>query len=65
MTEVTIGPLLRALRERTGRSQAQQAELLSQLAGRPVTRNEISRWENETRLLTPYWQEHTAASFEI
>lgn len=61
--EPSIGPLLRDLRERSGRSQAQQAALLSQLSGRPVTRNEVSRWENEARLLTPFWQRHAAATF--
>lgn len=59
----TIGPLLRGLRERAGRSQVQQAEALSALAGRAVTRNEVSRWETQRRLLTPFWQEHYARSF--
>ena len=65
MGEPTIGPMLRSLRRQSGRSQKQQAELLSELAGRPVTRNEVSRWENESRLPTPYWQGHSAASFGV
>jgi tetratricopeptide (TPR) repeat protein len=60
-----VGALLRTERKRTGRSQADQAEALSAIAGRPVTRNEISRWESERRLPTPFWQKHIAASFEI
>lgn len=65
VTEPTIGPLVRGLREEVGRSQSEQAELLSNLTGRPVSRNEISRWENETRLPTPYWQRFYAASFGV
>jgi hypothetical protein len=65
MGEPTIGPMLRKLRAETYRSQSEQADLLSQLAGRSVTRNDVSRWENEGRLLTPYWQEHYAASFGV
>jgi tetratricopeptide (TPR) repeat protein len=61
----TIGPLLRTLREQAGRSQSQQAEVLSALAGRAVTRNEVSRWETQRRLLTPFWQDHYAASFGV
>ncbi|TCP56928.1 hypothetical protein EV191_101877 [Tamaricihabitans halophyticus] len=65
MDGLTIGPLLRQLRTASNRSQREQTDLLSRLAGRPVTRNEVSRWENETRLLTPYWQEHHAASYDV
>lgn len=60
-----IGARLRALRHQAGRSQSDQADLLSDLAGRPVTRNEVSRWESETRLLTAHWQRHYAASFGV
>jgi tetratricopeptide (TPR) repeat protein/transcriptional regulator with XRE-family HTH domain len=60
-----IGALLRSLRSQAGRSQSEQADVLSELAGRPVTRNEISRWENEARLLTSHWQRHYAASFSV
>ncbi len=60
-----VGALLKRLRDEAGRSQTEQAELLSELAGRAVTRNEVSRWETETRLLTTYWQEYYAASFDV
>jgi len=60
-----IGALLRLLRTEAGRSQSDQAEVLSELSGQPLTRNEISRWESERRLVTPFWQKHIAASFEI
>ncbi|WP_157357353.1 helix-turn-helix domain-containing protein [Amycolatopsis nigrescens] len=65
MGDMTIGPLLRDLREQSGRSQSEQAQLLSELAGRVVTRNEVSRWESEGRLLTPFWQKHHAGSFGV
>lgn len=65
MSEPTIGPTLRRLRSEAGRSQTEQAELLSAVSGRAVTRNEVSRWENEGRLLTPYWQRHYAATLDV
>lgn len=65
MTDEPIGALLRRLRVEAGRSQDDQAAVLSDLSGRAVTRNEVSRWEHERRLLTPYWQEHVALSFGI
>jgi hypothetical protein len=63
--EQTIGPLLRMLREQAGRSQSEQAGVLSSLAERVVSRNEVSRWESERRLPTPWWQRHYAASFGV
>lgn len=65
MGQHTIGELLRELRTRHGRSQAEQAEVLSELAERAVTRHEVSRWEREARLLTPFWQRHYASSFGV
>lgn len=65
MTDEQIGALLRRLRVEAGRSQNDQAAVLSDLSGRAVTRNEVSRWEHERRLLTPYWQEHVALSLGI
>jgi transcriptional regulator with XRE-family HTH domain len=65
MEQQTIGELLRYLRAQSGRSQAEQADVLSDLAGRPITRNEISRWESERRLLTKFWQQYVAASFDV
>jgi tetratricopeptide (TPR) repeat protein len=63
--ETTAGEWLRRLREGAGRSQDDQAAVLSELAGREVTRNEVSRWERNGRMLTPYWQQHQAHSFGI
>lgn len=65
MEQDSIGELLRTLREDTGRSQTDQAAVLSELSGQAITRNEISRWETEKRLPTPFWQQHIAASFGI
>jgi tetratricopeptide (TPR) repeat protein len=61
----TIGALLCYLREAAHRTQADQAVALSDLSGRAITRNEVSRWENERRLLTPFWQAHCADSFGV
>ncbi|MEU0797194.1 helix-turn-helix transcriptional regulator [Amycolatopsis sp. NPDC005961] len=65
MEQQGVGALLRTERKRAGRSQADQAEVLSAIAGRAVTRNEVSRWESERRLPTPFWQQHLAVSLEI
>ncbi|MGW4061992.1 hypothetical protein ACWEGE_27190 [Amycolatopsis sp. NPDC004747] len=65
MEQQGVGALLRTERKRAGRSQTDQAEVLSAIAGRAVTRNEVSRWESERRLPTPFWQRHIAASFEV
>lgn len=65
MEQQGVGALLRIQRKGAGRSQADQAEVLSTISGRAVTRNEVSRWESERRLPTPFWQKHIAASFEI
>lgn len=61
----SIGPLLQWLREAAGRSQSDQAFVLSDLSGRPVTRNDVSRWENEGRIISPAWQVVFAKSFAI
>ncbi|QKV74165.1 helix-turn-helix transcriptional regulator [Amycolatopsis sp. Hca4] len=63
MEQLGIGALLRSQREDAGRSQASLAAVLSELSGRAVTRNEVSRWESERRLPTPFWQKHIAAGF--
>jgi tetratricopeptide (TPR) repeat protein len=60
-----IGPLLQELRVKARRSQAEQADVLSDLAGSAVTRNQVSRWENEKRIPGPFWQRHFAASFGV
>lgn len=61
----SIGPKLRRLRQKHGRSQADQAFILSQLSGSMLARNEISRWENEGRIITPFWLKYFAASFSV
>ncbi|WP_093573021.1 hypothetical protein [Amycolatopsis rubida] len=38
---------------------------MSELAGRAVTRNEVSRWEREVRIVTPFWQHHYAKSHDV
>lgn len=65
MDQQGIGELLRLLRAQTGRSQADQAELLAELSEQPITRNEISRWQSERRIVSLFWQKHVAASFEV
>lgn len=65
MGQPDIGDLLRDLRERSGRSQSEQATSLSSLSGRAVTRHEVSRWERGGRLLSPYWQRFYAESFDV
>ncbi|MCG8925624.1 helix-turn-helix domain-containing protein [Lentzea sp. CC55] len=65
MHEPTIGPFLRACRKDALASQRQLAAWLSDRAGRPVTRHEVSRWESETRLPTPFWQRHLAAALKV
>ncbi|UMP05573.1 helix-turn-helix transcriptional regulator [Amycolatopsis sp. EV170708-02-1] len=65
MEQNSIGELLRTLRGGTGRSQTDQAAVLSELSGQAITRNEISRWESEKRLPTPFWQRYIAGSFGV
>jgi hypothetical protein len=60
-----IGQLLQRERVKAGRSQGDQAFLLSDISGRPVTRNDVSRWENEGRLIGESWQHAYAKSFGI
>jgi transcriptional regulator with XRE-family HTH domain len=61
----SIGAMLQRLRESAGRSQSDQAFILSDISGRPVTRNDISRWENEGRLIGQIWQSAFAESFGV
>jgi transcriptional regulator with XRE-family HTH domain len=54
--QVTIGPLLVRLRKERGWSQKRVADLLNDASGNPtMTKNEVSRWERETRLPTTRW----------
>jgi transcriptional regulator with XRE-family HTH domain len=61
----SIGLMLRRMRVKRGRSQSDQAFLLSDLSGQPITRNDISRWENEGRLISSFWRKHFAQSFDV
>ena len=59
----TLGVTLRRLREEAGRTQAEQAEWLMQLAKLDtLTRREISRWENGQRIPANFWLGHIATS---
>lgn len=52
----SLGPLLVRIRRRLGRSQLRVAEQLCALSGVPtVSRHEISRWEREERIPSPFW----------
>lgn len=59
------GSLLRDLRMSLDRSQAEQADDLSQRSGSAVTRHEVSRWERGKRLPSPFWQAHYAGSLGV
>ncbi|GAB3873874.1 hypothetical protein ACFQ1S_00445 [Kibdelosporangium lantanae] len=65
MSDLSMGRLLTQLREACGRSQAEQATLLSTLSGQSITRHEVSRWEHEKRLLSKFWLPYTAVSFGV
>lgn len=60
--ENLAGRLLRDLRIGLGRSQAEQADDLSQRSDVAITRHEVSRWERGKRLPSPFWQAHYASS---
>ncbi|MBA9001729.1 helix-turn-helix domain-containing protein [Thermomonospora cellulosilytica] len=63
---MTLGPLIRDLREALGYSQGRLAELLCESAGRAtVCREDISRWENSKRTPGPFWLRHLAAVLEV
>jgi transcriptional regulator with XRE-family HTH domain len=51
-----LGPLLLHARRTHGRSQVRLAAQLCAVAGvNTVSRHEISRWEREERIPSPYW----------
>ncbi|NEA73207.1 helix-turn-helix transcriptional regulator [Streptomyces sp. SID13588] len=62
---LTIGPLLRQLREATGRTQQQLAADLSLRRSHPVEQGMISRWENEERLPDPVSRQLLADEFAV
>ncbi|MEV5414116.1 helix-turn-helix transcriptional regulator [Thermopolyspora sp. NPDC052614] len=62
---MSIGPLLKELREVAGLSQSELARLLCDVSGRStVTREMVSRWENGKRTPT-FWLPHLAAALDV
>jgi transcriptional regulator with XRE-family HTH domain len=52
----TIGPLLARLRQARGLSQLALAQTLCAVSGHAtITRHEVSRWERQERIPSPYW----------
>lgn len=63
---MTLGPLIRDLRQAKHWSQGQLAEKLCLQAGsKTMTRGVISRWERGKVIPTRYWIEHIATVFAI
>lgn len=55
-SDESLGPLLIRVRRRLGRSQLRLAEQLCAASGMAtVSRHEISRWEREERIPSPFW----------
>jgi transcriptional regulator with XRE-family HTH domain len=62
---VSIGPLIKDLREGAGLSQSELADILCDLSGRPtVTRETVSRWENGKRNPT-FWLPYLAEALGV
>ncbi|GAB2701601.1 hypothetical protein GCM10010442_19540 [Kitasatospora kifunensis] len=61
----TIGPLLRRLREATGRTQEELAGDLSKRRNYPVEQGMISRWETEKALPDPVSRQLLADEFDV
>jgi transcriptional regulator with XRE-family HTH domain len=62
----TVGALLARMRGEQGISQLRLAERLCAASGQAtVTRHEVSRWEREERIPTPYWLGWLAAVLEL
>lgn len=61
----TFGPLLRRLRDATGRTQEELATALSLRRGYPLEQGAISRWENEERLPDPVSRKLLAEEFDV
>ncbi|WP_327067395.1 helix-turn-helix domain-containing protein [Kitasatospora sp. NBC_01250] len=63
---MSVGALIRALREARGWSQGRLASALCEASTRPtLTREEISRWENGKRSVGPFWLAHLARTFAL
>lgn len=60
-----IGPLLRHLRERSGRSRVEQARLIEQTSGKWFDEGNLKRWETERRLPIPAWHELIARVYSV
>src|SRR5947208_3453922 len=64
--EESLGALLSRVRLDRGRSQLRVAELLCAASGVPtVSRHEISRWEREIRIPSPFWLRWLAFVLDI
>ncbi|GAA1015514.1 hypothetical protein Aple_050440 [Acrocarpospora pleiomorpha] len=62
---MSVGPLIKDLREAAGLSQTELAQLLCDISGRPtITREMVSRWENGKRNPT-YWLSHLAKALGV
>jgi transcriptional regulator with XRE-family HTH domain len=62
----TIRDAIARHRRARGLSQAELAERLAIVSGRPtVTRHDISRWERGVRTPRPFWLRHLAVALEI
>ncbi|QKV92749.1 helix-turn-helix domain-containing protein [Streptomyces sp. NA02950] len=64
MREHELGPLLRRLRESTGRTQQELADDLNQRTGRNSDRHQVSDWERCV-IPGPYWREQLADSLGV
>ncbi|MFI9357058.1 transcriptional regulator [Streptomyces lydicus] len=60
-----IGPLLRTIRDATGRTREQQANYLNSLGGPYVDPDNIKRWETEKRLPQPHWYPLLSRGYRI
>lgn len=66
LCNMSVGALIRALREARGWSQGRLASALCEVSARPtLTREEISRWENGKRSVGPFWLAHLARTLGL
>lgn len=64
-TASTFGCLIRDLRMALELSQGQLADRLGELAGTPIEREYISRWERGKRTPSRFWLPHLAAALQV
>lgn len=62
---MTIGALIRDLRNALGWSQGKLAKRLCELGTATMTRDLVSRWENDRRTPRPYWLRHLATALDV